>query len=351
MLWIFPEYFPEECCPISPISKAATPTLSTGKPATLTQQVASRSQGQIKTTSFPSSKAATPTLSTGKPATLTQQVASRSQGQQTPHLSPLARQPLQLSPLASQPPSPSKLPYDHKVNKHHIFPHWQDSHSNSLHWQASHPHPASCLMITMSNTTSFPSGKAATPTLSTGKPATLTQQVALRSQGQTNTTSFPTGKAATPTLSTGNVALSTGRPTTPTDRCTCKTRCATKICPCKQKGSLCGSTCHPGRVSVNSCGKQEMIYRFVDLTATEIVKDVEEQHWVTADYLKLTKQDEADLCSRSHAWLNDRHISAALMLLKKQHPHISGLQTRTLQYTCTFDVHEEKEFANQNHSM
>ena len=87
-----------------------------------------------------------------------------------------------------------------------------------------------------------------------------------------------------------------------------------------------------------------MIHHFIDLSATENVKDVEEQHWVTVDDLKLTKQDEADLCSRSRAWLNDRHISAALMLLKKQHPHISGLQTPTLQCTRTFDVQEEKEF-------
>ena len=65
---------------------------------------------------------------------------------------------------------------------------------------------------------------------------------------------------------------------------------------------------------------------------------------MTVDYLKLKKQDEADLCSRSRAWLNDHHISTALMLLKKQHPHIFGLQTPTLQYTRTFDVQEGKEF-------
>ena len=43
-------------------------------------------------------------------------------------------------------------------------------------------------------------------------------------------------------------------------------------------------------------------------------------------------------------WLDDEHISAAHDLLQQQHPNVSGLQSSTLQYTRTFDVHKDKPF-------
>jgi len=53
-------------------------------------------------------------------------------------------------------------------------------------------------------------------------------------------------------------------------------------------------------------------------------------------------------------WLDDEHISAAQDLLQQQHPNVSGLQSSTLQYTRTFDVHKDKPFVqclheNRNH--
>ena len=50
-------------------------------------------------------------------------------------------------------------------------------------------------------------------------------------------------------------------------------------------------------------------------------------------------QDERDLGSRSHQWLNDRHITVA-QHLKQQHSETSGLQPTTLQLTRTTDVNQ-----------
>ena len=40
----------------------------------------------------------------------------------------------------------------------------------------------------------------------------------------------------------------------------------------------------------------------------------------------------------SDGWLSDKHINAFQVLLKKQHPHMSGLQNTLLQETNCFDV-------------
>ena len=58
----------------------------------------------------------------------------------------------------------------------------------------------------------------------------------------------------------------------------------------------------------------------------------------------LTQEDRAILGSRSHRLLTDRHISAAQLLLKRQHPQIHGLEPPVLQLTRTFSVHKSEPF-------
>ena len=57
----------------------------------------------------------------------------------------------------------------------------------------------------------------------------------------------------------------------------------------------------------NSCEKQETIHHFVDLTATETMKDVGATLG-DCGQPEVDNQDEADLCSQPHAWLKDLYI-------------------------------------------
>ena len=139
--------------------------------------------------------------------------------------------------------------------------------------------------------------------------------------------------------------LIASQPTSAADNyCNCRQRCATKRCPCKKRRSPCGSMCHPGRRCANIVYKETEL-PVIDLTTCNAqLVDGKDDFWTTVGDLRLTHKDKRDLGSRSHAWLNDRHMTAAQTLLKKEHPHIAGLQATTLQYTRTFDVHQEKEF-------
>ena len=58
--------------------------------------------------------------------------------------------------------------------------------------------------------------------------------------------------------------------------------------------------------------------------------------WTTVGDMVL--YDEHRQVLESDGWLNDKHINAFQVLLKKQHPHISGLQNTLLQETNCFDV-------------
>ena len=79
----------------------------------------------------------------------------------------------------------------------------------------------------------------------------------------------------------------------------------------------------------------------VDLTKEHggIIDPPQEENWIVIGETRLTLQDERDLGSRSHQWLNDQHITATQHLLKQQHPDVSGLQPTTVQLTRTFDIH------------
>ena len=78
----------------------------------------------------------------------------------------------------------------------------------------------------------------------------------------------------------------------------------------------------------------------VDLTKEQggIIDSPQEENWIVIGETRLTLQDERDLGSHSHQWLNDQHITAA------QHPDVSELQPTTLQLTRTFDIHRICEF-------
>ena len=82
----------------------------------------------------------------------------------------------------------------------------------------------------------------------------------------------------------------------------------------------------------------------MDLTCTDVDdKSVAQSgDWKVIGKIKLTNTDKNKLISGE--WLDDQHINAAQWLLHQQHPHISGFQSTTLQFTRTFEVQGDKEF-------
>ncbi|KAL5517173.1 hypothetical protein EMCRGX_G002666 [Ephydatia muelleri] len=50
-----------------------------------------------------------------------------------------------------------------------------------------------------------------------------------------------------------------------------------------------------------------------------------------------------------NGWLDDEHITAAQHLLQEQHPDVAGLQSTSLQYTRTFEVHRDHPFVQCLH--
>ena len=55
--------------------------------------------------------------------------------------------------------------------------------------------------------------------------------------------------------------------------------------------------------------------------------------------IKLPLVFDAAVLEDPDGWLDDEHITAAQHLLQEQHPDVAGLQSTSLQYTRTFDVH------------
>ena len=129
--------------------------------------------------------------------------------------------------------------------------------------------------------------------------------------------------------------------------CVCKGRCVTKKCLCKNGDIPCGIYCHPGRCCVNV----QLTEAVTNAATVDLTKEqdrnphpLQEENWITTGVTRLTLQDERDLGSRSHEWLNDRHVTAAQHLLKQHHPDVSGLQPTILQLTRMFNVHHNREF-------
>lgn len=129
------------------------------------------------------------------------------------------------------------------------------------------------------------------------------------------------------------------KPSLSTNSCGCKTRCATKKCPCKLASMPCKVDCHSGRTCANK--------PIAKLDAQEVVIVVDEGSdvpnlWVTIGQTMLCMDDKNTVLE--NGWLTDNIVFAAEQLLYQQHPYISGLQDPCLQLTRTFDVQGSREF-------
>ena len=134
--------------------------------------------------------------------------------------------------------------------------------------------------------------------------------------------------------------LPDSEPNQPDPRCKCKTRCSTRKCPCRAQEHACGHLCHPGRTCANTCNADEP-KELIDLTKAELQAQPSDNLWIAVGETKLSVEDRNVL--ESQDWLSDKHIHAALQLLKKQHPQVTGLQN-ILQCTSTFDIQGRNEF-------
>ena len=116
-----------------------------------------------------------------------------------------------------------------------------------------------------------------------------------------------------------------------------------KKCPCRKKKHPCGYYCHPGKTCANKSNTGEP-KELIDLSEPD--QDVAAQPfagiWTTVGRTELTIHDRNVLVSLK--WLNDKHMHAAQQLLKKQHPHVGGLQNILLQSMGTFDIQKNCEF-------
>ena len=152
-------------------------------------------------------------------------------------------------------------------------------------------------------------------------------------------TTDPTVNAGAPTTDPPVNNTDTGD-TLPSVTCSCKTRCATRKCPCKREHRACSEYCHPGRACINT---SQLAERKADKSCEiDLTKEpdmptnqVDPETWTCVGSVKLTVGDKETL--KSNSWLCDRLISAAQQLLHKQHPHIGGLQDPILQRANTFE--------------
>ncbi|KAL5484188.1 hypothetical protein EMCRGX_G020641 [Ephydatia muelleri] len=124
--------------------------------------------------------------------------------------------------------------------------------------------------------------------------------------------------------------------------CGCKTRCATRRCPCKQIGSVCRKYCHPNRTCVNRQQKpsEAKLSCLSSEEETGISSGV--KVWTTIGETTLLEEDKNVLMNGG--WLNDKIIYAGMQLLQAAFPHLSGFQNPILQVTNCFDIQRSTEF-------
>ena len=129
-------------------------------------------------------------------------------------------------------------------------------------------------------------------------------------------------------------------PSAEDSRCECRTRCATRRCPCKLHKRSCGPYCHPGRKCANVKKANDRIEKHhIDLTTTDDASSSSSTDvWIKVGQTQLTVFDKEVVGSGE--WLSDKHIHAAQQLLKQQNPCVGGLQDPMLQNTHTFEVQE-----------
>ena len=94
--------------------------------------------------------------------------------------------------------------------------------------------------------------------------------------------------------------------------CKCMQRCGSKKCPCKKGGIACKLRCHPRRTRCNTTDQNKQHGTTIDLTNHDDSTTETDNFWLEIGGTRLSEQDKADFNPRSHAWLNDRHMTAAL---------------------------------------
>eukprot|EP00731_Ephydatia_muelleri_P021358 Em0013g1085a len=124
--------------------------------------------------------------------------------------------------------------------------------------------------------------------------------------------------------------------------CGCKTRCATRLCPCKQIGSVCRKYCHPNRTCVNRQQKPSEAELSCLSSEEETGISSGVKVWTTIGETTLLEEDKNVLINGG--WLNDKIINAGMQLLQAAFPHLAGFQNPILQVTNCFDIQRSTEF-------
>ena len=144
-------------------------------------------------------------------------------------------------------------------------------------------------------------------------------------------------------------AARTGSRCATATKCNCRTNCATKRCPCRSAGNDCSSHCHPKHPGCTNradlienrnieCGISENSNIECDITEIDD-KPLSLFEWRKRKlesrparsskrkqtYCSIELSEEELGVIRNGEWLTDRHILAALTLLKRQFPNMGGL--------------------------
>ena len=132
-------------------------------------------------------------------------------------------------------------------------------------------------------------------------------------------------------------------------RCNCKSRCETNRCLCRQRDAPCISKCHGGTSCTNCVSSmmkdetKESLPRKRQKTAP-VISDSESDSepmgiddlWLPDLHLNTTDKE----ILTGGGWLNDKHMAAQL-LLKRQFPHVHGLQPTILSQNNGWSIMKE----------
>ena len=271
-------------------------------------------------------------------------------------------QPLSSSQLSTSPPSPTKV---HSPISQALLSSTQPSTSHTLLSTTvpiSQPSLLKVRPLSSSQlSTSQPSPpKVHSPTsqvLSSTQPSQPSPpKVQCLSSSQSSTGQRSPSKVLSPTnLTVLSNAQSTNKQSPPctlpsftnlptstiSSSCSCKTRCATKKCPCKANHIPCSAYCHPPKSCVNNLSSTEGKKEIIELSHVQSEKHLPVP-WINVAQITLYTSDRDVIATGE--WLNDKHLHVAQYLLQQQYPNISGLQDPILQVTNSFYVQGHREF-------